>query len=134
MLVLNPRSVTFGGQEWDDVAAVQIDRVATRTVESWSDLGPHVVFADVGEERVVVTVTQTLGPGGISTVGPGESATLSFFASAGATDSGRKRVEIDAVVTGVRHELSQKRGAVRTVTCVGVSPDGDEDPVRVADA
>lgn len=134
MLVLNPREVTFDGESWEDVSAVTVDREAARTIESWSDLGPHLAFADVPERRVVIRVVQVLDSDSLLSVAPGDAGELSFYASHGATDSGRKRVEADVVVTKVQHEVSQKRGAVRTVTCVAVSSDGAVDPIRVTDA
>lgn len=62
---------------------------------------------------------------------PGESATLSFHTSKGASEAGRKKVSLVAVVTGVTHELSLKRGAVRQIDLVAVSSDGAADPVNV---
>jgi hypothetical protein len=134
MLVLNPKEVEFEGESWADVSAVSVDREAARTVETWSDLGPHLAFADVPERRVVIKVMQELGSDSLLSVAPGDAGELSFYASHGSTDAGRKRVEADVVVTKVQHEVSLKRGAVRTVTCVAVSSDGSADPVRVTDA
>ena len=132
MLILNPRVVHFGVATWDDVIAVAIDREAHRTVEEWSDLGPYAVLADVPEQKVRVTVVQEVARDDVNTPRPGEAGTLVFFTSPTASDAGRKKVSCGAVVLEVRHELSVKKGAVRTVVLAGVS-DGEADPVVVVE-
>ena len=134
MLVLNPRLVTFGGESWEDVAAVSIDRVAARLVEEWSDAGPHAVFVDAPERRVTVRVVQEPAGDAPGAPLPGDSGELVVFTAPGAGDAGRKRVSCGAVVTRVEHEVSLRRGSVRTVTLAAVSADGAADPIAVEDA
>lgn len=134
MLVLNPRRVRFGAAVWEEVTAVAVDRSAEREVVEWGDLGPYTIFADVPEQRVTVKVVQEVMRGGIEAPRPGEEGELVFFTSPAATEAGRQRVSVQAVVTDVEHELSLRGGAVRTVTLVGVSADGVTDPVTVTGA
>jgi len=131
MLVLSPRMVRFGGKTWANVSLVAVDRVATRTGVEWGDRGPHVVFADVAEQRVNARVVVELDADDVGSPVPGDAGLLSFYTSLSGSESGRVRVSMQAVVTGVSHELSLKRGVVRTVDLVGVSSDGAADPVGV---
>ena len=130
MLILNPRQVQFGSSTWEDVTAVSIDRAAHRTVEDWSDLGPYAVLADVPEQKVRVTVVQEVSRDDVNVPRPGESGTLSFFTSPTASDAGRRKVSCQAVVLESRHDLSLKKGAVRTVVLAAVS-NGAADPVTI---
>jgi hypothetical protein len=134
MLILNPRLVTFGSYSWPEVAAIAIDRSPHRTVEDWSDLGPYAVLVDVPEQKVRVTVVQEVERDDVHLPRPGESGTLSFRTSPTASDAGRRRFSCTAVVLEVRHELSLRKGAVRTVTLAAVSADGATDPVVMGDA
>lgn len=131
MLLLTPRAVRFGEATWEDVSAVVVDRASRRSVVEWSDLGPHAVLADVPEQEVTVRVVQSLTRDAPDAPRPGDAGQLSFDTSPAGTDTGRRRVSAQAVVLGVRHELSVKGGATRTVTLVAVSPDGAADPVIV---
>ena len=134
MLLLNPRTVRFGPQTWDNIAAVMIDRAAHKAVEDWGEGGPYPIFADVPEQRIRITVIQELDRGGIDPPRPGDEDTLTLFPSPGAADSGRKKVTAPAVVLAVQHELSLRKGAIRTITLAAVSPDGSTDPITVTDA
>lgn len=134
MLLLNPRVVKFGGVVWESVAAVAVDRRAQKTVEEWSDLGPYATLADVPEQRVRITVLQELTREEVGSPRPGESGVVSFFTSPGDADAGRRKVSATAVVLDVSHELSLKKGAVRTITLAAVSADGAADPITISDA
>lgn len=135
MLLLNPRRVRFAGTPWEDVVAVVIDRVATKEVVEWTDLGEHVAFADVPEQRVDIRVVQNLGGVRdgeiIDSPSPCELGELVFHTSPTAGAGGRKRIAVQVVVLRVEHELSLRRGAVRTVRFVAVSSDGSADPLDV---
>lgn len=133
MLILNPRTVRFGAVAWEGVAAIAVDRVPQKTVEQWSDAGPHAVLADVPEVRTRITVRQEPARDDLGPPRPGEQATLSFCTSPAASDAARKRVTATAVVLEVRHEVSAK-GTARTVVLAAVSADGATDPVAVVDA
>ena len=132
MLILNPRTVTFGSSTWDDIIAITIDRAAHKTIEDWSDLGPYAVLADVPEQKVRVTIVQEVSRDDVNVPRPGESGTLNFFTSPTASDAGRRKVSCQAVVLESRHDLSLKKGAVRIVVLAAVS-DGVTDPVSVSE-
>lgn len=134
MLLLNPRMVRFGAEMWQDVSAVVIDRSAARQVVEWSDDGPHVVLADVPEQKVTVRVVQDVASDDVDAPTPGEQGELRFYTSPTAAEGGRRRVSTEAVVLSVTHELSLKKGAVRTVTLVAVSADGATDPISITDS
>lgn len=134
MLLLNPRSVSFGGAVWEDVSAVVIDRAAARAIKEWSDTGPYLVLADVPEQVVTVRVVQQVARDDVGVPVPGEAGELVFHTSPSGADSPRKRVRAQCVVMDVTHELSLKNGAVRTVKLLAVSGDGAADPVTIEDA
>jgi hypothetical protein len=134
VLLLNPRTVSFGGEVWEDVSAVVVDRSAKRAVTDWSDLGPHVVLADAPEQLVAVRVVQHVSRDDVGSPKPSEAGELVFHTSPSGSDSPRKRVKALCVVMDVTHELSLKNGAVRTVKLVAVSSDGVVDPVTIEDA
>lgn len=133
MLVLNPRQVKFGAAVWEGVAAVAIDRSAHRAIEEWGDLGPYATFADVPEERVRIRITQDLARGDAGSPRTGEQAELTFHTAPTLSDAGRRKFAATAVVLAVEHEVSLRRGATRTITLAAISPDGDEDPIRITE-
>lgn len=133
MLILNPRSVTFGLATWDGVVAVSIDRAAARIVEEWSDDGPHAVLADVPEQRTRIIVAQEPSADDIGVPRPGEQATLTLHTSPAGADAGRRVVSAAAVVLAVEHELSLRRGASRTITLAAVSTTGNADPISITE-
>ena len=131
MLVLRPETVTFEGDAWSGVDAVTIERSAARESVAFGDLGAFAAFADVPEQRVTVQLTGVAERAWADPVRPGDSGELVFEASLGRTDSGRSRVRVSCVVTRVKQDW-RVGGAVRTVTLVGVSPDGGAaDPVTI---
>lgn len=134
MLVLNPRSVVFGATEWEGVVAVSIDRAAHKTVEDFGDLGPYATLVDVPEQRVRIGIVQEVARDDLNLPRPGEAATLTLFTSPAASDAGRRRLSCAAVVLDVSHEVSIKKGTIRTVKLAAVSSDGAADPVQVTDA
>lgn len=130
MLILNPGAVSFGGSTWERVTGVWIDRQAAREVVEWSDLGPHVVMADVPEQRVEIRVRQWMSREDPSSPRPGDQGELVVFTSVSAGDAGRARISATAVVVAVEHEVDES-SATRTITMVAVSADGAADPVSV---
>lgn len=137
MLILNPRSIVFGGTRFENVLLVAIDREAKRLALEWTDLGPHVAFADVPEQLVSVKVVQEVMDGAPDGPRPGESGTLSLVASGTGSDSGRLRLSATAVVKACTHEIvtsGRGLGARRTVEFVLVSSTGATDPISVVAA
>ncbi|MBL8745923.1 MAG: hypothetical protein JNK58_06150 [Phycisphaerae bacterium] len=129
MIWLNPVKVMLGSFELRNVSLVAVDRGARRLVEEWTDLGPHVGFVDVPEQRVVVSIsrhvveTETVAPK------PGESHTLTFRSSAGLSAAGVRLVSIAVVVTSVEHAMTKGGRATQSIRAVAVSSDGAADPV-----
>ncbi len=134
MLVLNPRTVTFGDARWENIQAVSLDRVPQRVVEEWSDAGPYAVFADVPEQKLRVTVVQDLAAADLAAPVPGDRGTMAFCTSPAAADQRRQRLSMDAVVLRVTHDLSVKGAPTRTILLAPVSSDGGGDPVSVSEA
>jgi hypothetical protein len=133
MLLLNPRQVRFGTILLDAITAIVIDRSPHRSVEEWSDLGPYATLADVPEQKVRIRLTQELARDDTAALRPGEQATLSFYTAPNSTDAGRKKLAATAAILSVEHELSPKRGALRTITLAAIS-DGSTDPITITDA
>ncbi len=131
MLVLNPWLVTFNQQTWQNVTAVLLNRTAAKENVEWSDMGPHVAMADVPEQRITIKVIQTLDADDLDAAKPADAGTLTLHTSPAASDARRKRISAQVVITRVEHEISLKRGAVRTVTMVAISTDGLTDPILV---
>ncbi len=138
MLILNPDRVRFDGQTWPDVLSLVVDRAATKLVEARTDQGPHTNFADVAEQRVTIRIAQVLGTSDMLSPLPGDAALLEWWTSPNASQAQRVRVQCDAVVTDVGHELgpllAARRGkgsasALRTITLIATSSDGKVDPL-----
>lgn len=131
MLLLHPREVSFGAATWSNVVSVSIERRAEKSFVEFSDGGPHVVLADVPEQRVEVSVVQELLGDDMDVPKPGEEGALVFETSPNSSGAGRKRVSTTAVVLNVKYRVSRKVGSGRTVEFVAVSSDGVADPVTV---
>lgn len=134
MLILNPRQVTLGGTTLRDVLAISIEREARRLITDFTDLGPHVAFADVPEQIVRATITQELMDVSPDGPKPGESLALSFISSPTGSDSGRTRWNATGVVTKCAHEIvsgGRSIGARRTIELVLISTNGAADPVAI---
>jgi hypothetical protein len=106
MLLLSPRTVTFGAARWDGVASVAIDRSAHSTIEEWTDLGPYAALADVPEQRVRIRIVQDLSASDLAAPVPGDEALLTLTTAPVAADSARRRLSATAVVLDVRRALS----------------------------
>ena len=133
MLILNPRTVTFGESTWHAVTAVAIDRAPQRTALEWSDEGPYPVLADVPEQLVTIKVVQDIAAGDFSTPRPGDQADLTLHTSPHATDAGRLKLTTTAVILRVEHDLTRKT-TTRTITLAAISEDGAADPITITDA
>ncbi len=132
MVVMRPREVVFGNAVWGGVERVAIDRSGTRVIREWGGGGAALVFADVGAYQVRARVWQSLDRTSLGGPPPGEMDELRIELDAG-SDVGRRRVRFDAVVESVTHEVSDYR-ALRLISLIAVSEEGDEDPVVVSDA
>jgi hypothetical protein len=61
---------------------------------------------------------------------PGEQDQLRFWTAAAQGDLARRRISTAAVVLSVEHELSLKKGAIRTITLAAISTSG-ADPIQI---
>lgn len=134
MLIVQPERVRFGTETWNGVSSVTIERKAERPIVEWSDDGPHVVLADVAEQKVVVKVTQRAETDDVGTPAPGEQAVLSLETARNASAAGRRVISMIAAVSGVSYSARGSAGLVRTVTLIAVSSDGAADPVTITAA
>jgi hypothetical protein len=133
MLILNPQTVRFGQARWPDVSALAIDRRPRRIIEEWTDTGPYPALVDCPEQRIRITIIQELAHADPSPPRPGDQATLSCFTAPARAESARRKVSTTAVILEVRHELSHKKGALRTITLAAISG-GQADPITITDA
>ena len=131
-MALNPRQVEFDGVTWGNVSSVAISRNAQTMVAEWSDSGPHVVLADVPEQRVSVEIVQSLLGEDMDEPKPGAMGTLSFETSATSTGVTTDTVSMTAVIERVWYEVSVSRGSSRRVKLLAISSDGLADPVSVS--
>jgi hypothetical protein len=131
MLILRPRVVSFGTALWEGVASVVVDREASRLVVEHDDAGPHALFADAPEQVTRVKLVQELGQEELGSPRPGQVETLAFSTAPGASDARCTRVVALCCVESVTHEVSIKRGTVRTITLIALSPDGVIDPITL---
>jgi len=130
MIVLRPDEVKFGNSVWEKVARVSVDRLSSQTIDEWDDLGPHLVFVDVGRQRAVIRVTQEIDGDDFGGPIPGDLEEISFVGSAG-SDARRVKVTTDAVVESVLNKVSDY-GSTRVITLVAVSSSGSVDPITVS--
>ncbi|QYK47540.1 MAG: hypothetical protein KF838_12200 [Phycisphaeraceae bacterium] len=129
MLLLSPRTVSFGDSTWANVALVTIDREASRSVIAYTDTGPHPTFVDAPEQVTRIKIVQELASEDLGAPRPGEVGMFELFTSPTSTNRPRTRLAAEACVESVTHEVSLKRGAVRTITLIALSTDGATDPI-----
>ncbi len=131
MLVVRPGSVTLLGKALDNVEALTVDRLSGGLALERSDRGPHVVFADAPEQRVVIRVRRQLTTDEPTPARAGEAGELRWKRSAG-SDAGSREFAASVVVESVEHELNARAGALQRIVLVAISPDGATDPVSEA--
>lgn len=129
MIWLDPKGVTLGGSTLGGVAAITVDRVASRFVTEHSDAGPHVVFADAPEQRVTVRIARAVDADGAGVHRPGDVAALAFRVGPSASDAHVREVAMQVVIESVENRVDRKGGATQSIVCVAVSSDGVADPV-----
>ena len=129
MLLLNPNRVTLGTAELTNVSAITIDRTARRAALEWTDLGPHIGFADVPEQRVAITVIRNLFASELSPAKPGDELLLTARAAASASAAGVIVVSATVVVQSISHAITQGAKATQIIRAVAVSSTGAADPI-----
>ncbi len=131
MLVIRPGSVTLLGKALDNVEALSVDRLSGGLALERSDRGPHVVFADAPEQRVVIRVKRLLTSDEATPARVGEAGELRWRRSGG-TDAGSREFAASVVVESVEHDLSVRQGAAQRIVMAAISLDGAADPVTEA--
>lgn len=131
MLILHPRTVSFGTSLWEGVSVVTVDREASRLAIEHDDAGPHALFVDAPEQVTRLKLVQELGREELGSPKPGEVETLTLYTAPSASDARRTRVVALCCVESVTHEVSTKRGTFRTITLIALSPDGETDPITL---
>lgn len=140
MLILSPDIIRFEDLIWDDASAIAIDRAAARTIAEFSDLGPHIAFADVPEKRTTVRITRTLrraDPTNDPAPHVGRLGTLTFYTSTELGDLGRRRITVNGILTGVETQLGTptRPRTTQVLTFLALSPNGGAaDPVTITPA
>jgi hypothetical protein len=129
MIVLRPDVVVFDGDSWGGVVRVSFDRVSSKTLEAYGELGPYPTLVDVVRQRVVIRVTQEIEGDDLASPVPGDAGELELVASAG-SDVGRTRLRCPCVVESVVYRVSDY-SATRSITLLAMAEDGDEDPVEI---
>ncbi len=129
MLTFHPQSVSFLSTPLPDVDAIAVDRRSSKQTEERTDLGPHIVFADVPEQRVTIAVTRTLTRDEPTSIKPGAQGQLRFTVAPSSSDALRRAFTVTAVVLSVEHDLSRKASARQRITMLAVSTDGAADPI-----
>ncbi len=129
MIYLQPRRVTLAGQTLDHVSAVIIDRTADLLAVEHSDLGPHVAFVDVPQQRITVRIQRTPVADEPSTLAPGDSATLTLRTAPSPAAPDSRQLSATVVITGVEHDITARKGLIQTITAIAVSTTGAQDPI-----
>lgn len=140
MLMLMPQAVKFGSSTLESVTAVAIDRAASKAIADGGDAGRHIVFADVPEQKVTLTVRQHLTREDLNDPRPGAIGTLAVWTAPAASETGRRKLSGTAVLmsseTELRSGASAASGVVatRVLKFLMVSTDGAVDPITITDA
>jgi hypothetical protein len=129
MLWLNPQQVMLGSALLGNVESLTIDRSPRKTALEWTDLGPHLSFADVPEQRIDIRLTRRLIESESTDLEPGDE--VSLIARRAPSASAAQVIEIAATVVILRidHSISKSRGARQHIHAIAISSDGLADPV-----
>ncbi len=135
MLLLSPHRTTLLGKTLGGVQLVALDRRAPRLVREWSDLGPHLVFADAAEQLVQLRIVRRpIDPAdAAASFAPGAQGALTVSAATGAAQSAAIDLSCQVVIEAVEHDFSDRKGAVQTIRCLALSSDGAQDPITITE-
>jgi hypothetical protein len=157
-MLLHPEVVEFGDVVLPGVVGLTVSRTARGAgtketggggeIVEWGDGGPHAVFADVPSVRVTIEITRRIRHDELQTVVPGEQAELRAFVSplGARSDVERRRIKATCVVLSVETTLAKASasgaaaresgsggGGVQTITLIGISSNGKNDPIEIED-
>ena len=132
MLWLNPDYVTLGSERLDHVSSITIDRSPHKSALEWSDLGPHLAFADVPEQRIDIRISRTLTDSASIDLKPGDQVTLVARRAATASATDIERLSASVVILSIQYTLSRTRGATQHIHALAISSDGASDPISLS--
>jgi hypothetical protein len=130
MFLSSPTRVSFGSLLLPNVSSISIDRSPSREAVDFSDSGPHPTFADIPEQKSLITILQHLTSSDFAAPLPSTSATLTILANPNDSDSGSLTLQASTVVRACTHSLNPK-GATRTISLIALSPNGSTDPITI---
>lgn len=130
MLWLNPDHVTLGAFELDHVESLIVDRAPHKSALEWSDIGPHLAFADVPEQRIDIRLTRRLTESTSIDLVPGDQVTLVARRAPSASATGIVRLSASVVILSISYALRRQGGATQTIHAIAISSDGAVDPIN----
>jgi len=130
MLIFSPTRVSLGNLVLQNVSSIAIDRAPSRESLEFSDLGPYPDFADIPEQKVLITILQHLTSSDFAAPLPSASATLTIHARPNGTDAGSVTLQATTVVRAVSHDLAPK-AATRTISLIAISSNGTANPITI---
>ncbi|MBY0310692.1 MAG: hypothetical protein K2W85_01340 [Phycisphaerales bacterium] len=135
MIALKPEIVRFEDQVWEDVQLVAVDQVPHKLIEEFGDQGPYAEFVDVPERSVLVRVVRRVTRDEANDLPLGSAGTLRFYIGPGTSDAGRKRVDVQCVLTSIRAGAPESAAGStnKTMTFVGAAS-GGTNPITMTDA
>lgn len=133
MIWLSPQQVSLGSIVLDHVTMLSIDRSPHKTALQWTDLGPHLGFADVPEQRVDVRIEREIIESESVDLKPGDEVTLIARRAPGASAAGVVQISATVVILSIDHTLSKSRGARQRIHAIAISAGGLSDPITVQD-
>lgn len=130
MYFLSPSRVSFGTLVFGNVSSVAIDRLAAKEAVEYSDAGPYPVFADVPEQKVMITLVQQLSASDFAAPLPGALGTTTITARQNNSDAGAITLQASTVVRSVMHSMTGK-AAMRTIVLIAISSNGSANPISI---
>jgi len=139
-MLITPDIVKFGTLTLDGVLWLAVERSAERLAIEWTDSGPHAVFADAPEQRVMLRLTRRIVGQAPASVAPGQREMLTADFAPGGSGGKRRRLTVTAVVTSVEYQFAgadassgSSRSTRQEISFVALSTDGAAEPVAIQD-
>lgn len=129
MIWMNPSNVSFGGQPLARVESIIANRRAEGVVAEYGQAGPFVQFVDVPQQRITLMIERIVTQDEPMDLRPSQQGTLVFESARSLSEGEGRRVSCEAVLIGVEHALSTKRGMVQKIEAIAVSSSGSTDPL-----
>lgn len=133
MIWLSPQEVYLGNIVLDHVESISINRSPHKSVLEWTDLGPHLGFADVPEQRVDVRIEREIVDSESIDLKPGDEVTLTARRATSASAARVVQITATVVILSVDYTLSKTRGARQRIHAIAISSGGLSDPITEQD-